>query len=176
MKIGGSFKGDFLEKINKRLEQWEGQPKIAAAITVPPELQWWYYQEFGVAGHPIAPVQSKQLVLPGPVFIPEGQSVEWPGIEPTHTVGTVYEKLQEKAVEQLPALFGDNGYNPEEVKKQFLTQFMEEVKQEIVDQMATDIPGTREANADYPKQGGKLGGRHASDVFDELATIEDTSE
>ena len=43
---------------SRRRAAWSGQNTIGAVLTVPPELAWWYYQEFGTAGKNITGEQG----------------------------------------------------------------------------------------------------------------------
>lgn len=170
--IKAGFRGNFSSTMAARIDKWSSQT-IKATIIVPPELQWWAYQEYGVKPHPIQARNESLLVLPGPVF---KEIVAWaPTTEyeqGTHTVRTVIAALPQLSQEFLAAAFSANSDNPEAVKAVFVTDLMTEVKRRIVEQMTIDLPGFREPSDGFPAQGGKLGGRTASEVFDELATIE----
>ncbi len=173
MILSTTWKGNFAEKLGERIAKWASSPPIAAVIKVPPELGWWHAQEFGV-DHPYEiPVAATGVAFAGRSGVIIRPQVTHPGLHPTHTVGTVVDSLPEIAKAELPTLFAEADFNPDIVRSGFVATFMPQIKAEIVKQMAVDLPGTRPANPEYPKQGGKLGGRTAADVFDENATIEE---
>ena len=169
------FKGDFSERMRKRADQWAGTGQMAAAITVPPELSWWHVQEFGYeADH------KTDYEIPGnPDIAFEGRtgtiirhSVVHPGVKhPTHTVGKVFEEMNATIGKDMARIFSEGEYIPEEVKALLLTQYMEGIKKQIVEEMAQDLPGRRAPDPAHPKQSGKLEGKTAAEVFEEKATV-----
>lgn len=172
--ISAKFAGNFVSSMEDRLGKWSASPRIAFTIKVPPDLYFWYYQEYGVAPRTIVPREATMLAFPGAQGTVLMNQADWPGIQGTHTVGTVQETIPDLAREILPTIFSNGNYDPSQITEAFMTEFMTRIKAEIVELMAQTIPGTRPANPEHPKQGGKLGGRTAAEVFDENATIEPT--
>src|SRR4051812_39676756 len=72
----------FLDELAKRVASFRGR-SVSTVITVPPEMRWWYWVEFGSQGTVIEPVNAKVLR-----WFDDGgnavirQSVNWPGIRP----------------------------------------------------------------------------------------------
>jgi hypothetical protein len=174
--ISAKFKGNFSATMTERIKKWSAQ-KIKAAVVVPPELGWIFFQEYGVAPHPIQARNESLMVLPGPVF---KQIVQWAPTEKfaqgTHSIRTVQQSLDGVTKEALAEAFAGNQDNPEAVKAAFLDAVMPKVKEALVQQIAADLPGHRAAeDPAFPRQAGKLDGLTASQVFDEKATVEESS-
>src|SRR6478752_1499987 len=121
MQFNVKTNGAFGAHLQRRIEAWHGR-KIGARIRVPPELSWWYWQEFGTAtrgdqpqasGHtyPIYPVNAKMLSWPGA----SGQRVfshgvpAHPGIPPRRSVTKVLDDIRQETQEGVRAALREGG-------------------------------------------------------------------
>lgn len=50
MSFTVSFTGNVTKILEARAAAWASKKVLAARLTVPPELAWWYWNEFGTAG------------------------------------------------------------------------------------------------------------------------------
>lgn len=171
---------NFLKELRRRRRAFGA--RISGRITVPPELSWWYYQEFGTATlselHPskrwyrIDPVNAKVLSWPDPNE-PGGRTFReftfHPGVRPRAIVRQVLSQIRNGAAQDLEASMLSGGFRPEIVKQRLLDKTMVEALKAIVRSMAVELPGTR-------PDGGKLEGQSAADVFESGAQIVDTSQ
>ena len=176
-----SLTSNFLDKMKQRAEQWSDSPSISFTIMVPPELAWWAYHEYGIAHsyeisgpNGVAFTGEYGVIIRPDATHPENY-VTHPGLQPTHTVGVVNESIMNGLLQAaVKEAFATNNYEVTGVTT-YLAQYMEAIKQEIVDQMRLDLPGTfRQLNPpdpNFPAQGGKLHGALAADVFDANATV-----
>jgi len=169
-----SLTSNFLDKMKQRAEQWSDSPSISFTIMVPPELAWWAYHEYGIA-HSYEISGPNGVAFTGEYGVIIKPYVIHPGLQPTHTVGVVKESIMNGLLQAaVKEAFATNNYEVTGVTT-YLEQYMEAIKQEIVDQMAIDLPGTfrqRISQDDnFPNQQGKLGGALAADVFNANATV-----
>lgn len=172
MLFKASITGDFSNAIKERVSQWETQSPFSFTIVVPDGMEWWAYQEFGVS-HSYTITGTNGVAFQGTAGLTILPFVTHPGLEPTHTVGTVASSLENGDLKtEIVFAFSEGQFIPNDVKQQLL-QYMEKIKQAIVEQMADDLPGTRPSNAEFPLQSGKLHGQTASEVFADNATIEE---
>lgn len=174
-----------ITQIRNKIQEWKGA-KIAARITVPPELQWWYWQEFGTAvggrsgqtdptggasGHkyPIRPVNTTMLAWTGPdgkqVLVPEVK--EHPGVPSHHFVTRTLPDNLEIAAIKLIAAMDRSAWSVKTVRDSLLGETMPRVKENIVQMIELTLPGIN--------PGGKLKGQAAADVFDQESKIVDSS-
>lgn len=175
----------FLNEL-KRRRQVFNKP-IVARLHVPPDLKWWYWQEFGTAtrgetpyasgsAYPIRPINADYLKFPDPenkygsdprLELPESDGyARWfivkahPGIRPRRMVRQALSDIRQMAGHQLlPAIAT---FDPTIVRA-VLQQVMEQAKVMIVESFDKNLPGNR--------SDGRLGGQSAADVFAEQATI-----
>jgi len=165
-------RGQFLDRLAARRTAAQEATVIASRIVVPEALAWWYYQEFGTAPHQIAPRDSSQLVFPdgGRVSHP----VQHPGTKPTRSVTKVLDEIEKAAAEMVRKAFLAGALDDPSLLRTAIHEATEEAKRLIVASIAQDLPGSRgPTDPNYPKQSGKLEGRTAAEVFEEMATIED---
>jgi len=173
-KIG--VRGQFAQRLQDRIEKWAATNKVSARLRIPKELEWVYWQEYGVPGHTILPVESKMLAFPGEGGTELRDQVEWPGVKPHHTILNAMDEIADAAREHLVQAMNRGGADDPEIVKEEMAQAVETAKALIVSGYERDLPGTRPDNAEYPKQSGKLHGETAASVFDELAEVVDGSE
>lgn len=165
-----SLTDKFQQEMEKRANAWSGKPSLSYAISIPPELMWVIYQEFGI-NHYYNITGPDGVAFQGHSGLTILPSVIHPGLQPTHTIGTINEAMMNGPLQEaIVKAFATSGYQVEGTKA-YLNDFMEAVKLLIVEQMATDLPGTRPADPQFPLQSGKLLGRTASEVFAENATV-----
>ncbi len=172
-----SLTTNFLDKMKKISEGWSSSLSISFTIFVPPELAWWYYQEYGI-NHPyeisgpngVAFTGDFGVIIRPNITHPENY-VTHPGLQPTHTVGVVNESIMNGLLQAaVREAFLESNYEVTGVTT-YLENYMQAIKQEIVEQMAIDLPGTRPPDPQFPIQSGKLRGRTAAEVFNENAVI-----
>jgi len=170
----------FLKELRRRRRAFG--PRISGRITVPPDLSWWYYHEFGTATlselHPskrwyrIDPVNAKMLSWPDPNE-PGGRTFRpftfHPGVRPRAIVRQVLGEIRQGAARDFESSMLAGGFNPEIVRQRLIDKTLVEALKAIVRSMAAELPGTR-------ADGGKLEGQSAADVFQNGAQIVDTSE
>lgn len=171
MRLTLRSKGQFAKRLQERIDKWAAAKGIAARIHIPPELEWVYWQEYGVPGHKIVPVESKMLAFPGEGGTELRDQVDWPGIKPHHTVTKSLDDIHTNAAVLVQEAMAQGAADDPELLRQAVVNAVEEAKAIIVGGMAADLPGTRPDNPEHPKQSGKLHGDTAANVFDELAEV-----
>jgi hypothetical protein len=180
MQFTAKVKGDLLQRLENRSRRWTAS-RHQVILRVPPELSWWYWQEFGTAasgeegrssGHTyrIVPVNARVLSWPdgqgGRVVRAEVPA--HPGIKPRRAVRQVLPDIREEMASAVHQAFLHKAVDdPTRLSASFVTA-MEDAKKRIVESMQTQIPGTR--------QDGKLAGRSASQEFNDNAEVVDLSD
>ena len=173
--------------------------KMSARITVPADLDWWFYQEFGTATHfdeeafemppgvttlplpnthspggyiiPAAP--GKTLRLPVTMHFPdawEGPAVNHPGVSPKAFIRRILPVIHKKSSEAVAMALVEGKYDPGYVQQVLLTETLPEILVDITDSMALALHSS--SDRDTP---GKLGSQSPADVFESSATIVDSS-
>jgi len=171
MQFTVKARGDFQRQLEARISKWASVKGIAARIHAPEALNFWLWQEKGVPGHTIVPVDAKVLVFPGEGGTEMRDSVDWPGIRPHHTVANSLEEIRDNASQLLQQALSEGGADDPATVQAAVLEAVHDAKAIIVGAMTGDLPGTRPDNAQFPKQSGKLHGRTAASVFDELAEV-----
>jgi hypothetical protein len=158
-----------LEELKRRRQAFA--TPIQARISVPSDLHWWYFLEFGTAlkggrgsAYPILPINASILKFPIDGRIVFAKSVMHPGVRPTHMIAKVLQPIGEMAARELADAIVNSGFNPEAARSRLLEVVMPQVKKLIVESIAIEVPGTR---AD-----GRLQGKSASQDFDDRAFIQ----
>lgn len=173
--------------------------KIAARVSVPTDLDWWFYQEFGTATHfdedPIAlPDGIEQAPLPpsaspdfyviraragGKLRLPitmhwpdawEGPYVLHPGVAPKAFIRRILPDIHAATSLALAQALYERDYDPSSVQQALMSEIMPNIIQEIAASMAESLHG--ESDRDSP---GKLEGSNPADVFLESASVVDIS-
>lgn len=166
----------FFTRIADRKSEWAKVNKLAGRISVPPELQWWYWQEFGTAtrGDPgrssgttysIKPVEASVLKFPwhGDTFYRE-QILAHPGIPSHHFVTKSLHDILLIAAINLEHSFREKGYwSADAVRESLLRKTLPDAIDRITLEMEKELPGVRED--------GKLKGATASQMFREKAFV-----
>jgi hypothetical protein len=181
--VKATTRGLFLQQLKKRQEAWS-QAKLSARITVPPELDWWYWNEFGTAtkadpgrgsGHTysIEPKDAKALAFPGANGTVITARVDaHPGIKPSRSVAesrAQIDELLKSIVGQAVAQYADN---PQEIQR-VLHTVAEQAVDIISDALSQNLNGVRNADPLFPNQMGKLHGQRPGDVFKQNASVVD---
>ncbi len=172
-----SLTDNFLTKMQERSNEWKSKPALNYSIVIPPELKWVIYQEYGIdhsyeisGPNGIAFTGDHGVIIRPSITHPENYVIH-PGLEPTHTIGTVNESIMDGLIQAaIREAFAESDFDPVAVNA-YMVKYMEVIKQEIKEQMATDLPGTRPPDPSFPNQSGKLRGRTAAEVFDEYAQV-----
>jgi hypothetical protein len=169
--------------------------KASAAITVPDELSWWYFQEFGTAsrmdpdapsgtgspeGYPIVPINGKALRLP----IAAGHPTETivaevgpphtlmhPGVHPKSFVRSILPEIASTARVAAMQALGESALDATAVREVLLNEVMPKVVDMIAESMAASGLAQRRTDGE-----GKLGSESPSEAFKSAAQIVDTSE
>lgn len=166
--------GKWVEELQRRQKAFSGKD-MSASLTVPPELQFLYYQEFGtVGGYPIVPVNAKVLAWPDPAVpggIHEAMHVTHPGVKPTHMIQAVLDDIGQAAAFQILAAMVQSGYDYAEVVQALLSA-MAHAKDLITQSIDQSLPGTRPPGEPL----GKLKGQTAAQAFDQLAEVVNTGD
>lgn len=173
--------------------------KMSARIVVPPDLDWWFYQEFGTATHfdtgsyalppniteatlpsttapqgYTIPVRYGGLLrLPITVEFPiawEGQSVHHPGVSPKAFIRSILPDIHQIAVDAVVGALVTNEYSPDAVQDVLMQEVMPAIVTAITDSMSQVLGDAVER--DTP---GKLGLTSPSAAFESAVTIVDSS-
>lgn len=162
--------GSFLARVRAGIQEAAGVGTIAGRISVPSNLAWWYFQEFGTAtrgdagrasGRPfdIYPVNARALAWEDT----NGGSVvrayvkNHPGIYPQHFVTSSLQSILNIAASNVQQALRRSPFSVLAIRTSLLEQTMPSAKEVIVEAMSERLPGVRIK--------GKLGGQVASDVF-----------
>jgi hypothetical protein len=173
-----------ITRLQQKRQEW-ANAKIAARIVVPPELSWWFYQEWGTAiggrsgqvdetggasGHTyeIPTGLTHAVSFEGKEGPFTGYVLRHPGVSSRHFVTrTLPENLQIAAIKFVAAM-DRSKWNVETVRASLLGETMPRVKENIVQMIEITLPGHNPS--------GKLGGETAASAFEASATIVDVSE
>jgi hypothetical protein len=172
--------------------------KMTARITVPADLDWWFYQEFGTATHfnslsielpdgveqaPLPSGTSNFYVIQaragGRIRLPitmmwpehwEGPEVHHPGVEPKAFIRRILPDIHTMSASALATVLYQSDYDPDAVQQALMTEIMPSILEEIAVSMAESL--AYGPDRDTP---GKLGGQSPADAFSASASIVDTS-
>jgi hypothetical protein len=184
--ISVKLSGEIDRRLKQRLDAWSKNASIAASVRVPPELAWWYWNEFGTASKAEPGYGSGSsyeiTVDTAPFLVYRGRegnlieaiSVSHPGIRPARNVRKALPELNDKIAFAIGNLIKEGGLD---TPQQFHTEVQVlagAAKQLIVEQMALNMDGPDE-ETEKDKQYGRLKGQKAADVFDQSAQVIDTT-
>lgn len=168
--------------------------RVGAVVKVPPDLAWWYFQEFGTAthltsgnaeygvapsgspeGYEIHPRNAKGIMLPdignGTMslpFIGAPHAMNHPGVSPKSFVRRVLQTVRADAATGLASALLTSGLDISSVQTALMEEVMPAVVTTIGSSMGEMLPGGRSDDQ------AKLKGRSAQDVFETSATIVST--
>jgi hypothetical protein len=169
--------------------------RVSAAIRVPDELSWWYFQEFGTAsrmdadaptgtehgeGYPILPVNGKGLKLPAGGEYPTETVVPavgpphtlmHPGVHPKSFVRSILGEIGSTATRAVIQSIGESQLDVDAVREVLVGEVMPKIVDMIADSMAASGLAQRRTDGE-----GKLGAESPSEVFRDKAEIVDNSE
>lgn len=172
----------FLNQLAKMREDFSGKRKVAFKLTVPPEMVWWYWQEFGTAlyaekgsssgnevGYFVRPVEGKSLKFydrsSGNFRITNETFVF--GIPAHHMITDILPQIQDD-LKQIVSEGLRQGYTVETLESYLLEvgvpQIIQLVSQSFEDKL--DLP---------IRPNGKLGGISATQEFDQKVQFEVTT-
>lgn len=167
------------EALAQRRADWQ-QARLSARVTVPPELKWWYWNEFGTAArgdtsrgasgsaYPIDPINKELLSFPTEEGQVVAKHVDHPGIHPHRFVQNSLPGIMDFARVNIKGAFIRSHLEAEAVRIQLMEVVMPEAISEIARFMFFALPGTR--MGEYSG----LNGQVASDVFEREAKIVNT--
>ena len=170
---------NFLELIRRRRQQFSST-KLAAQIVVPPDLKWWYWQQWGTAlrGDPgyasgrtyDNPLEPTGFAFPDAEFpnTPTGyrvgqQLLSQPGIYPQHFVTKSIPEIMKYVGKNFMEAGHNSQYDPKSIRNDLLTNTMQNAISIIVSAIGKALPGTR--------PDGKLHGGTAAAVFEQEAKV-----
>jgi len=148
-------------------QQYVGK-NLSAKVVVPPELSWWYYQEFGTVG----PYSIRGVVLPATPEYPEAKGfpeVHHPGVPARHFVRDSLQRIREESASTMVTALHGGDYAYSAANEVLFSTIMVNVIDTIAESMGQVLH-----QKGY--EGSKLGGQQPEDVFKESATIIDSSE
>lgn len=166
----------FLAALDQRIANVRSRT-ASARITVPEELIWWYFQEFGTAsratmgtsnpdGYEIVPIHGDFLKFPGKdgetVY---SKAVHHPGVYPRAFIRRILDDIVNAAMKDVGQALLANGYSFDAVAQALIDYSLPRAKEMIVQSMAEELTGTRHYHS----------GRSASEMFAEGAQIVDTT-
>jgi hypothetical protein len=171
----------FVKQLQAMRERLHGANRLAFRIVVPPEMAWWYWQEFGTAlyaeretsnptGYTIKPKAGVALK-----FFDRG-SGEFRFANEVFVYGIPAKHIVEESIPEIHIVvkhdaiqaFKQSGYNPHEMRDILLNNMMPKIKEIIKLAYEVKLSNT-------PRPGGRLEGTTAADEFEAKAVIEDLS-
>jgi hypothetical protein len=157
--------------MKERAEAWAGKPSIFYSIIIPPELMWVIYTEYGIP-NPYTISGPTGVAFVGSAGLTILPSVEHPPMAPTHAIGEVDASMMQNGTlsTAIKDAFIKGDYQVMAVTA-YMKDYMEIIKQEIVESIATHLPGVNPPVPGFPLQGGRLHGLSASVVFAQNATV-----
>jgi len=163
--------------LSKKLQAMRGRfqgTKVAGKLTLPPEMKWWYYHEFGTAtAYPIDVIFAKDLRLPETAQYPEAIYVPrvgppytemHPPIAARHMVGKVVDDILKYAAQTIGVALRGN-LDPQVAHEALMTQVLPYAVDKITDSFAEQLPGTSVE--------GRLQGESAAEAFAANVRIEE---
>jgi hypothetical protein len=169
--------GHFTKALEERLKRWREEKNVAARLTTPPDLKWWYYNEFGTATknerspgqeYTITPKGNGQLIFPQDGELRHALQVDHPGVRASRSVTKVMPDIRELFRNWAKQALRNGGADNPKVVTDAVSDTAHKAKELIVESMSSNIPGLREMDPAY----GRLGGQHASEVFNDEAKVE----
>jgi hypothetical protein len=165
--------GALASKLQSMRSKFQGT-KIAGKLTVPDELRWWYYHEFGTAtAYPIDVVFAKDLRLPETAQFPEATYVPrvgppytemHPPIAARHMVGKVVDDILKYAAQTIGIALQGN-LDPEAAHEALMSNVLPYAVDRITTSFAEQLPGTSVE--------GRLQGESAAEAFAANVRIEE---
>jgi hypothetical protein len=166
MPLNITSSGTFKAGLDALRESLQSEP-IWALISVPDELGFWYFLEFGTAPHVIRPVSGKALKFPLEDIFHFAHQVSNPGIRPR----LIYRGIRDEFLHEVLPSWIAEGFNRYGFNRKALTQglfdAMNELNTMLADQLDTQAPGLRAVDPDQ----GKLHGSTAGNVWRSKAVI-----
>jgi hypothetical protein len=177
--IQGKIQGQFTKKLQTLVNKYQSKKVVGYRIEVPPELIWWYYQEYGTAvrGEPgkasgvpydIKPVIAKALRIPqgNGSFSFVREIKDHPGIPARYSVKKILPELEKYCKEQFakPGIIDDPKFLAKTSKE--CAEFAIKLIAESLDR---NLDGIRRID-------GKLEGDYPGEVFEKLAKVVEIKE
>lgn len=169
----------FLEQLKKMRSEFGSVNKVAFTITVPPEMVWWYWQEYGTAlyaerstsnpvGYYVRPQEAQALKFydraTGNFRITNETFVY--GIPAHHMITDILPEIQQQ-IREISVEGMKQGYNINNLHSYLETVGVPHIIQIISESFATKL--------DLPvREGGRIGGT-AAEEFDQKVQIVDTT-
>jgi hypothetical protein len=157
----------FLAELQARRNSFSGR-SVSGVLTVPPELKWWVWLEYGTAPHPIDPHHPPEALRwfnasGGPVI---RSHVEHPGIRPRAFVRKAMPTVQAVTMSAIYAAFINNGFRYTTVRVA-VRNAMADAKAVIVQSLAQETKTEARTDKDA-----RLPGRTAAEEFSNKSSIE----
>lgn len=174
----------------RRIKEWSVVPEIVAVIHTPPELNWWYYNEFGTATKREG-MGSKTgyYEIPGAgvsIFTYKGEHhhrkanvnpVHHPGTKASHAVLLAQPRYQEEIRNAIRVGFAYGSLDSVKKMKASLHAGMLNAKEAIAENYDVLLQHNDYHSAPGGVEGtGKLEGRKAADDYRKLAQVKDIKE
>jgi hypothetical protein len=157
----------FLKELQARADSFAGR-SVSAVLTVPPELKWWIWLEYGTAPHPIDPHDPPEALrwygAGGHPVIRD--HVDHPGIRPRAFVRKALPTISSVAMSQIYQRLAEDGFRYTAVRVA-LRGAAQDAKAIITQSLAQETKTTPRTDSDA-----RLPGRLASQEFSSKSTIE----
>lgn len=174
--------GVFQSKLDEMIAEWSLYQTIAAKITVPPEMIWWYWQEFGTAsyaeaspsypGYTVPKVPDPTITLrfqglDGSIILTK--SIFTTGVPAKHMVTSVLNDIRRYAFTRVREVLKATNYSAIALEDLLLTDIMQYAKTIIIESFALNL------SEHAGRQFGRLGSSTPAEEFTAKATIVNTS-
>lgn len=180
----------FLKELDRRLRDFS-YPKLKYRIQVPPELRWWYWNEFGTAEFATEGRLGDAYKIPdgskpgsewkgGKISFPENGSlttfitrkyVYHPGIHPHHMITSVLGEIKDIIRVQVAEAILSGVFDLEHLREVLMKNTMPDIKESIVFSFAMNLNTDGVRVDEYAR----LSGESAADVFRQHAEIVETT-
>jgi hypothetical protein len=143
---------EFNTTVSNLVSEWGLYRMIAAKIIVPPEMIWWYWQEFGTAlyaerspsypGYDVPSVPDISITLrfegeDGRTILTK--HVFTTGVPAKHMVTSIHDAIRQYAFTRIREVIKATQYNPAGLEQLLLEDIMPRVKDMIRDSFAENL-------------------------------------
>jgi hypothetical protein len=175
----------FLKELQRRRNEFAGGPMVFR-ISVPPDMRWWYWNEFGTAtftekdtsnpdGYEISPTDAKLLFYPrknGDWVFSMSQWMQ--GIHPKHMITTITGEIGAEASRGLVKALVEGNFRQEAVRSMFLDVIMPRIRNMIRESFRENLDQYYAGGRPYNENSSHEGlGQPAWQEFDSKAEIQE---